>query len=214
MAHSADSAPRRPSRDCDNLSGFSSSDGGPVLKVSSSEQRQPLLASEDPDHRRRGGRREGRGAGCFDHHETLCTTLVFGLLVLVLVGLLAGAFFGGKVQHKQYAVPLLLLSIVPSFFIIGFMYLCGSSYRSAPAPFVAAMYLFGIVGAVPIALMESFVGALLMPNVQPSQDPNSPMPSVAPPNAPLWHGLLNATLLAFVIAALTEESKRDVFCLA
>ena len=151
-------------------------------------------ASAPRAQRRRGD--DPNDADCCSHHETFWTAIAFIFIVIILVGLMAGAYWKGRKDNKQYALPLLLLSVLPSFVIMGFMYLW-KARRSVPAPMVATMYIFGILGAMPLALLESFVSGLLFP----AHDPKL---GLAPPK-PLWLGMLNATLLAFVIAAASEE---------
>ena len=90
-------------------------------------------------------------------------TPIFALLTLAtLLGLLTGAWWLGNDERRPYALPLLLLSIIPSWLILWVIYVRSSSLHiSAPTPLVTGAYLSGIFAAIPLAVLESFLGAVI-----------------------------------------------------
>ena len=135
---------------------------------------------------------------------------IFAITIIVLVGLAGGAFWRGRVENRPYAVPLLLLSVLPSFLILGLMYLFRNR-STAPTPLVGFMYLFGVVLAIPVALLEAALEGMVFPKTPVPEAPS------------MTRQFLLAAALAFGIVAFLEESlkmilvwararRADVFC--
>jgi cbb3-type cytochrome oxidase subunit 3 len=68
------------------------------------------LGRRNVEQRSRGD--DPNDADCCSHHETFWTAIAFCFIVIILVGLMAGAYWKGRKDNKQYALPLLLLKLV------------------------------------------------------------------------------------------------------
>lgn len=133
--------------------------------------------------------------------ENVVTPVIGLLTVSTLIGLLTGGWWMGKAEHRPYVLPLLLLSVLPSFVILVAVY--AWRYRSAaPMPLVVAVYLFGIFAAAPVALLESYVADAVFP-----EKPLDAMDVVRP----AYELILFSAGNAFLVAALFEEAFKVAF---
>ena len=131
------------------------------LMASDLGENERLLGNERPQ---RIERRVSRPT--IDGADATFSSIVTGVLTftvfVTLIGFLTGAWFVQQQSHRPYIVHLLLLSIIPSVFILYFAYYWRNK-DSVPVPLVIGCYLVGIFMALPVALVESLVTESLFP---------------------------------------------------
>ena len=139
-----------------------------------------------------------------DTFSSIITGILTFTLFVTLIGFLTGAWFVQQQSHRPYIVTLLLLSIVPSIFILYFAYYWRNK-ASAPVPLIIGCYLIGIFMALPVALVESIVTESLFPE--------RPKGSVAPALTTRETSkiVFSVFCTAFFCVALIEEGAKFLY---
>lgn len=148
---------------------------------------------------------------CFVYHN-IVTPIIWLVLTAILVGLLTGAWWMGKEEHKPYVLPLLLMSVLPAVVIMYVVYFY-SSRKSAPTSLVVGCYLWGIIACAPVALAEALVSTLFFPSSSSKGGDGSRIAGATKYTAELSIGqcLGLAAISAFVVAAFIEEGFKFIF---
>ena len=169
--------------------------GGRPSSSSSSSSKRRQSSSASPYHLPLRSRRPPKCSCAY-----IGAPLVFALAATAVVGLIAFASFEQvKADEKHaYAVPLLLLSVVPSFLILYAVY-WRTHYTDVPPAFVGCMFLCGIFVAMPIAYLEALLSRSIFPTTASS-------PGHVPRSVALNLGL--SVVLAFLFVPLAEELPR------
>jgi RsiW-degrading membrane proteinase PrsW (M82 family) len=141
---------------------------------------------------------------CFVYNN-IVTPIIWFVLTSVLVGLLTGAWWIGKEEHKPYVLPLLLLSVLPAAIIMYVVY-GWNSRSSAPMSLVVGCYIWGILACAPVALAEALLGNLFFP----SATKGTPGTKYSA-NLTTVECIGLAALSAFVVAAFIEEGFKFIF---
>jgi RsiW-degrading membrane proteinase PrsW (M82 family) len=123
-------------------------------------------------------------------------------LTAVLIGLLTGAWWMGKEEHKPYVLPLLLMSVLPAVVIMYFVY-AWKSRTSAPLSLVVGCYICGILACAPVSLVEALVSTLFFPSTSGQVKYHAELS--------LGQCLGLAAISAFLVAALIEEGFKFMF---
>ena len=166
-------------------------------------ENERLLGNERP---RRIERRVSRPT--IDGADATFSSIVTGVLTftlfVTLIGFLTGAWFVQQQSHRPYIVHLLLLSIIPSVFILYFAYYWRNK-DSVPVPLVIGCYLVGIFMALPVALVESLVTESLFPE--------RPKGSIQPAltTAETSKIVVSVFCTAFFCVALIEEGAKFLY---
>ena len=138
---------------------------------------------------------------CFVYDNVL-QPLIYLTLTAVLIGLLTGAWWMGKEEHKPYVLPLLLMSVLPAVVIMYFVY-AWKSRTSAPLSLVVGCYICGILACAPVSLVEAMVSTLFFPSTSGQAKYHAKLS--------LGQCLGLAAISAFLVAALIEESFKFMF---
>ena len=138
---------------------------------------------------------------CFVYDNVL-QPLIYLTLTAVLIGLLTGAWWMGKEEHKPYVLPLLLMSVLPAVVIMYFVY-AWKSRTSAPLSLVVGCYICGILACAPVSLVEALVSTLFFPSTSGQVKYHAELS--------LGQCLGLAAISAFLVAALIEEGFKFMF---
>lgn len=120
--------------------------------------------------------------------KSACTFSVCFTFTVLLLFLGACVYIGFRTNKPLFGV-LALLSVLPSVLIMYFMYWHSNSHE-AELPLVCQLFLTGMVGSIPTALVESAITVYALKRIA--------------TNGLIWHILLGAAE-AYLVAGLCEE---------